>query len=120
MEINENIPETVTEESKLFVNENKKPVITTSAGSFYRGAIATHFVQVGESYVDLVKQYVLPLYQEGDILSISEKIISLCQKRIIYKKDMKVSGLAKFLAKFASTSSTGIGVNNVYKMQFAR
>lgn len=119
MENNENIKETVSEESKLFINQNKKATIVTSAGSFYRGAIATHFVQVGESYVDLVKQYVVPEYQEGDILSISEKIISLCQKRVIYKKDMKISGLAKFLAKFASTSSTGIGVNNVYKMQFA-
>lgn len=107
------------EESKLFINDNKKATIVTSAGSFYRGAIATHFIQVGESYVDLVNRYVVPEYQEGDILSISEKIISLCQERVIYKKDMKISGLAKFLAKFASTSSTGIGVNNVYKMQFA-
>lgn len=61
----------------------------------------------------------MPHYQEEDILSISEKIISLCQKRVVYKKDMKLSFLAKFLSKFAMSSDAGIGVDCPYKMQFA-
>lgn len=105
--------------SELTVNPNKKLEITTSAGTFARGAVATHFVEIGEDYVELVKKYIVPIYEEGDILSISEKIISLCQNRVIHKKNMKISWLAKFLSKFASTSSTGIGVNCVWKMQFA-
>ena len=48
-----------------------------------------------------------------------KKIISLCQKNIIYKKDMKLTFLAKFLSKFASHSPHGIGVDNPWKMQFA-
>ena len=32
---------------------------------------------------------------------------------------MKVSGLAKFLSKFAMRSDAGVGVDNPYKMQFA-
>lgn len=87
--------------------------------TFARHAIATHFVQVGESYMDLIQKYVVPIYQEGDILSSSEKIISLCQKRIVRKSDMKLSWLAKFLSKFASHSSAGIGVDSPWKMQFA-
>lgn len=87
--------------------------------TYARHAIQTHFVQVGESYVDLVEQYVKPLYQPGDLLSSSEKIIGLCQKRVVYKKDMKLGWLAKFLSKFASHSSAGIGVDSPWKMQFA-
>ena len=103
----------------LSPNENKELVIETSFGTFVRGAIRTHFVEVGEDYIELVQRYVLPLYLPGDILSISEKIISLCQNNVIYRKDMKLSLLARFLSGFASRSPYGIGVNNPWKMQFA-
>ena len=104
---------------EFHANDEKKVEITTSTGTYARSAIKTHFVALGENYVDLVKQYVAPMYEQGDILSISEKIISLCQNNIVRKEDMKISRLAKFLSRFASTSDAGIGVNNVYKMQFA-
>lgn len=100
-------------------NKDKNVVIETSHGAYARHAIKTHFVQIGESYIDLVNQYVKPMYQEGDYLSISEKIIALCQKRIVYKKEMKLSRMAKFLSKFAMHSDAGIGVDSVWKMQFA-
>ena len=106
-------------DSVLTPNEHKNLRIETSFGAFDRGAIKTHFVEVGEDYIELVKRYVLPLYQPGDILSVAEKIISLCQENVIYKKDMKLSGLARFLSKFASHSPYGIGVDNPWKMQFA-
>lgn len=104
---------------ELKANENKRLEIEAEEDTYLRYAIQTHYVQIGEDYLELVEKYVLPHYKEGDILSISEKIISLCQKRIVYKKDMKVGWLAKFLSKFASSSTAGIGVNSPYKMQFA-
>ena len=99
--------------------EGKKVEIKVGDNTYLRHAIETHYVQLGESYVDLIKKYVEPIYEEGDIVSISEKVISLCQRRIVYKKDVKVSGLAKFLSKFAMRSDAGCGVDNPYKMQFA-
>jgi len=91
-----------------------------SCGKYYeRQAIPTHFVTIGESYIDLIRRYVLPVYEDGCIVSIGEKVISLCQKRVLYKKDMKVGFEARFLARFASKTSAGIGVNCPYKMQFA-
>lgn len=104
---------------EFVANKNKKVLIETSHGTYTRHAIKTHFVQIGESYIDLVEQYVKPIYEQGDILAISEKIIALCQKRIVYKMDMKVSWLAKFLSRFAMRSDAGIGVDSVWKMQFA-
>ena len=105
--------------SEFKANENKQVNIQVGERTFARHAISTHFVEVGESYIDLVKKYVLPIYEEGDILSSSEKIISLCQGRIVKKADMKLTWLAKFLSKFASHSSAGIGVDSPWKMQFA-
>lgn len=99
--------------------EGKNVEIQVGDNKYIRHAIETHYVQLGESYVDLIKKYVVPIYEEGDIVSISEKIISLCQRRVVYKKDMKVTGLAKFLSKFAMRSDAGVGVDNPYKMQFA-
>lgn len=104
---------------ELKANENKKLEIQVDEEIYLRYAIPTHYVQVGEDYIEIIKKYVAPHYNEEDILSISEKIIALCQKRVIYKKDMKVSFLAKFLSKFAMRSDAGIGVDSPYKMQFA-
>ncbi len=100
-------------------NPGKKIEIEVDGENYQRGAIETHYVQIGENYIDIVEKYVKPIYQEGDILSISEKIIGLCQKRVVYKKDVKISALAKFLSKFAMKSDAGVGVDNPYKMQFA-
>lgn len=100
-------------------NSGRNVIIEVNNEKYLRHAIETHYIQIGESHIDIIEKYVKPIYKEGDIISISEKIISLCQKRIIYKKDVKVSKLAKFLSKFAMKSNAGVGVDNPYKMQFA-
>ena len=100
-------------------NPNRSVDIQVDGKTYMRNAVKTHYVQIGEDYIKIINDYVKPIYQEGDIVSISEKIISLCQKRVIYKKDVKVSGLAKFLSKFAMQTDAGVGVNNPYKMQVA-
>jgi hypothetical protein len=99
--------------------EGKQVEIEVNGEKYLRHAIQTHYIQLGENYIEILEKYVKPIYEDGDILSISEKIISLCQKRVVYKKDMKLSGLAKFLSKFAMRSDAGVGVDNPYKMQFA-
>ena len=101
-------------------NKNKSISIETSTGDYDRCAIQTHFVQIGEDYIELVERYVKPLWQEGDLLAVAEKIVSLCQNNVIPKKDVKVTKLAKFLSRFATQhNSAGIGVGDVYKMQYA-
>lgn len=100
-------------------NENKELLISTSTGEYMRYAIKTHFVKVGENFDDIVEKYVLPHYQDGDIVSCSEKIVALCQNRIVRREDIKISFWAKFLSKFASHPTTGVGVGEAIKMQFA-
>jgi len=100
-------------------NPGKQVAIDANGTTYHRHAIATHFVEVGESYVELVQRYVLPYYIEGDFLSISEKVISLCQKRIVTLEETEPGWLAKFLSGFASETDAGIGVRAPRKMQFA-
>ncbi|MGN0171615.1 MAG: F420-0--gamma-glutamyl ligase [Acutalibacteraceae bacterium] len=102
-----------------FSNQNGKPVTIAVGGCVYRRhTIQTHFVQIGEDYLDLLSRYVCPLFEEGDILSISEKVIALCQGRIVRKEELPVGFWAKFLSHFASESTHGVGVNNPYKMAY--
>ena len=103
----------------LKANDNKNLEMEVDGEKFNRYAIQTHYVQIGENYIDIMEKYVKPVYQEGDFISISEKIIALCQGRVVHKKDMKVTRLAKFLCKFATSNEAGIGIHSPYKMQFA-
>lgn len=100
-------------------NEGKRIEIEVEGETYLRHAIKTRFVTQNDNYIDIIKQYVSDIYQEGDIISISEKIISLCQKRVIKREEIKVGFWAKTLSKFASHPSTGIGVGESIKMQYA-
>lgn len=84
-----------------------------------RYGVQTHFVEEGESYVRLIQDYVLPLYQPGDILSISEKVISMCQENTVHMEDVKVGWLARFLSHFGHRTKSGIGVTEPHKLQLA-
>lgn len=104
---------------EFYANPNKKINIRVNDKTYMRHAIKTHFVSIGEDYIELIKKYVSPIYEEGDILFLGEKIISLCQSRVIYAKDMRIGKWARFLSRFASSNEHGIGVDNPYKMQLA-
>ena len=53
---------------EFHANVGKDVLIQANGKVYVRHAITTHFVQVGESYIDLVERYVKPVYQPGDIL----------------------------------------------------
>ena len=101
---------------EFVANESKKVEIETSTGVYQRHAIQTHFVQIGENYIDLIERYVKPLYEEGDLLSISEKVIALCQKRIVYRKDIHPGFWAKLLCRFVHVTPAGPGAGTPHKM----
>ena len=101
-------------------NPEKPLTLLIDGREYYRCPIHTRLIKVGDNLSQLVEEYVSPYFEEGDCVYISEKIVSLCQRDIIPKEDVKLSWTAKFLSKFASTNdSAGVGVHNVYKMQVA-
>ena len=104
---------------EFFANEGKNVEIEVNGKTYLRHAIKTRFVKQGENYIDIFKEYVSPIYEKGDIVSSSEKIIALCQNRVVKREDIKIGFWAKFLSKFASHPDTGVGVGETIKMQYA-
>ncbi|MBQ7014797.1 MAG: coenzyme F420-0:L-glutamate ligase [Clostridia bacterium] len=102
---------------ELRPNESKKLERTVDGVTYNRYAIKTRFVNIGDDYVEVVNEYAKPHVQEGDILSISEKIIALCQKRIVYRKDIHPGFWAKLLCKFVHVTPAGPGAGTPHKMQ---
>lgn len=103
----------------FYANEGKNVVIEAGGKKYARHAITTHFVQVGESYIDLIEKYVKPVYQEGDIVSSSEKVIALCQGRVVTEDQVVPGFWAKLLSRFVHQTSAGPGMGLPVKMQFA-
>lgn len=103
---------------ELKANDKKSLEIDVGEKTYYRYAIRTHFINLKEDYIDIINKYVKPVYEKGDMISISEKMIALCQNRVVYKQDLKVGFWAKILSKFASKSTAGQGVNNTLKMAY--
>lgn len=104
---------------EFIANEGKNVEIEVDSDIFMRHAIKTRFVKQGEDYIEVFKEYVSPLYEEGDIVSCSEKIIALCQNRVVKREEIKIGFWAKLLSKFASHPTTGVGVGETIKMQYA-
>ena len=104
---------------KFVANKGKEVEIKVENETYLRHAIKTKFITVKDDYIEIMRKYVLDIYEAGDIVSISEKIISICQNRIIKREEIKIGTWAKILAKFASHPDTGVGVGEPIKMQYA-
>ncbi len=101
----------------LRANVGKEITRTVGGENYDRYAIKTRFVQIGDDYIDVIREYVMPYVEEGDFLSISEKIVAMCQKRVVYRKDIHPGFWAKLLCKFVRVTPAGPGAGTPYKMQ---
>ena len=86
---------------------------------YERYGVKTHFIGRGEDYIEILRKYVMPLYEQGDVVTLGEKVISMCQDNTVEKKDVKVGFWARFLSKFATSNHNGIGMDEPYKLQLA-
>ena len=90
-----------------------------SGRKYDRFAIRTHFVEVGEDQAELVRRYVLPLYQPGDVLSFTAKVMAMCTGNVRTKDQVKPGFWARLLSPRASETVAGIGMHDPYKLQLA-
>lgn len=105
---------------EFIANEGKEIEIEVNGEIYLRHAIKTRFVQQGEDYVSFFQEYVSPIYEKGDIISSSEKIIALCQNRVVKRENLKIGFCAKILSKFACQKNRGgYGVGMPINMQYA-
>lgn len=82
-----------------------------------RFAIQTHFVEVGENQADLVRKYVLPLAEDGDLLSFGAKVMAMCTGNVRTREQVKPGFWANHLWRFAGINTTGVGMHEPYKLQ---
>jgi F420-0:gamma-glutamyl ligase-like protein len=100
-------------------NPGKKIIVEVEGIKWARYPLKTHFIGVKDRLEDIIEKYVLPFAKGSDIAVLGQKIVSILQGRIIYKKDVQVGFWAKFLSKFAKKTPSGFSVGNPFKMQLA-
>lgn len=105
---------------KFVANDGKNLEIQVGQNIYLRHAVKTRFICPTDNYIDVIQEYVSGIYEEGDMISISEKIISICQNRIIKREEIKIGKWAKFLSRFACQKNRGgYGVGQAINMQYA-
>jgi len=104
---------------EYFANPGKKIDVIVNNVLYKRHAIKTHFIEIGEPYLELIKKYVVPIYEDGDLVFSAEKILSLCSSNVIYPEDMKVGKWAVYLSGKVEKTPAGMGLSLPLKMQYA-
>lgn len=104
---------------RYYTNPGKALTVQVEGQTYLRHAIQTHFVTIGEDFLTLIHRYVLPLYRPGDLLSVSEKVVALCQGRVVLEESLHPGLLAHLLTPLVHRTAAGPGAGNLYKMQFA-
>jgi len=104
---------------KILPNPGKNLIVKVKNEEWARYPIKTHFITEKDKIDKIFEKYLLPILKKGDIIVFGQKIISILQGRIVYKKDLKVGFWAKFLSKFARKTPYGFSVGNPLKMQVA-
>jgi hypothetical protein len=84
--------------SEFKANKGKQIEIDVDGVTYLRLPIRTPLVTEKDDIFDLVAKYVAPHLQPGDVIYISEKVLTVTQGRIMNMNDIKPSRLARFLA----------------------
>ncbi|MDP8231148.1 MAG: hypothetical protein P9L91_00600 [Candidatus Zophobacter franzmannii] len=96
-----------------------KPTITYLHKNYLRIPIKTKTLAPIDDIVEIIKEYALPLQEEGDIITISESPLAITQGRAIPVSQIKIGFVAGHLWKCVAKVPYGIGLRSPYSMQCA-
>ena len=80
-------------------NKGKHIEIDVDGVTYLRLPVKTDLITEKNNIFDLLQKYVAPYLQDGDVIYVSEKALTVTQGRIINMNDIKPSKLARFLAR---------------------
>jgi F420-0:gamma-glutamyl ligase len=82
------------------MNKNKKlsPIINYNGKRIERIPVQTRILTSEDNIAQVIREYALPLMQQGDILTISESPLAITQGRAIPVEKIKPGRLAQFLS----------------------
>ena len=86
---------------------------------FQRIPVKTHIVTDRDNILDVLRKYVSPVLQPGDVITVSEKVVAITQGRARPISQIKVGFWASVLWRFVRKVPYGIGLRAPWSMQCA-
>jgi F420-0:gamma-glutamyl ligase-like protein len=100
-------------------NPRRRLEIRVGDQQYLRLPVRTPIVTEQNDIVEVLEQYAGPLVQPGDVVFVSEKVVSITQGRAIPVERIRVGTLAKLLWPRVAKVPYGIGLRSPYSMQCA-
>lgn len=76
-------------------------------------------IEFGENLESVLTKFVLPYYQEGDWVALSEKLVSISQNLVRHISSVKVTWLARLIQKGVTKHKNMVAWDNPPKIQLA-
>ena len=96
---------------ELRANDGREEKVEYSGATYERLPVKTCLVTSEHNLNDVLVEYVKPHLKKGDIVFVSEKMVSCSEGRTVKLEDVKVSRLARLLSRFVEpTYSEGLGL----------
>lgn len=100
-------------------NAGKALTVQVDGSSFARIPIRTRVVMPGDDLDGFIREYAVDLVREGDLLFVTEKIVAITQGRSYQLEEIRPRRLARFLSKYVTRTSYGIGLGMPETMEMA-
>lgn len=100
-------------------NDGKALTVTVEGTTFARIPIRTRVVMPGDDLDAVVSQYAGGELAQGDLLFVTEKIVAITQGRSYTLDEIEPRRLARFLSKYVTKTSYGIGLGMPETMEMA-
>ena len=104
---------------KVQANPNRKLDITLPQGQFRRLPIKTPIFTEETDLAEQIRTHARPLFTEGDVLFISEKVVAITQGRAIPETEIEIGLTARLLWRCVMKNPSGIGLRRPSSMQCA-
>jgi hypothetical protein len=97
----------------------KPTTITVHGHKFLRTPVSSHLIAIKESLEPIIERGVVPQFQPGDWIAISEKVVTISQGRVVHISVVRPSLLSKLLVTGVKKYDNDIGYSLPAKMQVA-
>jgi hypothetical protein len=94
-------------------------ILTLNNKIFERIGIRTHKILFGENLVEIITRYAGDVIQTGDIVCLSQKVVSICENNVIHISQVKAGWLARLITRYVTKWPNDIGYSRPEKMQVA-
>ena len=100
-------------------NEGKALETSVDGKSYARIPLRTRVVMPADDLDAIITEYAKDAVQPGDLLFVTEKIVAITQGRSYQLDEIAPRGLARFLSKYVTRTSYGIGLGMPETMEMA-